>query len=1119
MKFIKLEIKNIASIGEATIDFSAAPLAAEPLFLISGATGSGKSTVLDAICLALYNTAPRLEGYGLEDYEDKEFNLEAGEQAKIGNPCQLVRRNTKEAYARLTFIGNNNQQYTATWHASRGVRNNKLKAKSILFCHETNITIDARKLFDDEIAAPGVVGLKFDEFCRTTMLAQGAFTKFLNSKGSEKSDILEKLTGTEIYSKISKYIYDTHSQKKDIYEAKKRNIEANKPLPTEERESIYAQLKEEEKKIVKFKNEIAETEKKLEWLNDYANNSTDVKTSEERLAALTSRWESPETNEEKEILKDWKATEEVRRNYSMLEKRLADSEKQNIRREELQKEHTILQYNSRAIGETIQEKKDEQQQLQQRLDNAQKDVPMYENAGAIVERMKALIKKIAEEKKTRNSIDEKEEKLKKISTDFEALKLERKEKEDALQNKTDEHNKAVEELQKQPSATDTAQRKERIEKLATTLKDIEQSEGRTRAQQERIKETEAELVKAQGEEKKIDKERKEAADECKRQEELYAAMHLRIDNHAKALRARLKIGDECPVCGEIIRNILPDNEIMELLRPIEEAKEKATNRHKKAEEVYKEIAISIRSHQRICEETAKNIESENETHKRLDAQFERLCSECGIPSQERESVYSAIEEERSKIAELQKTHETLSQKAFKLSAEKDKLVNELNLFMKKYGPTEAAMNETKSFIESDKKLLNECLKEISSMRDKLASSITIEGWEENIEESIEKLEQRAASYNRVKEKNEQMKQFITKFKDLEQRIEKMQKEASALLSASESPENVTKVIPIEDLEEEWTRIARECMLLKQEIERTNEEKKQYESLIDTFYRENTSITRERVTLLKKYDGNTIAKIEDRISTLKQERENAKSIAKECKNKRDALMLRRPELKDEESIEYLNEQKSNIENMRSESEKNVGGHIAILEKDDEKIIKTQKERKEEEILEKEANKWKRLSDILGSADGKKFKQITQSYILTQLLENANYYLRQFTKRYELTAQPGSLVILIIDRDDNDISRPANTLSGGESFMVSLALALGLSSLNRNSITPDTLFIDEGFGTLSGDCLNTVIETLEVLHSMGNRRVGIISHVNELYERIATRIEVKKRAGVSEIKIVG
>ena len=127
--------------------------------------------------------------------------------------------------------------------------------------------------------------------------------------------------------------------------------------------------------------------------------------------------------------------------------------------------------------------------------------------------------------------------------------------------------------------------------------------------------------------------------------------------------------------------------------------------------------------------------------------------------------------------------------------------------------------------------------------------------------------------------------------------------------------------------------------------------------------------------------------------------------------------------------------------------------------------------------------------------------------------------QFTSRYELIAQPGSLVILINDKDEGNTSRPTNTLSGGESFMISLALALGLSSLNNNNITPDTIFIDEGFGTLSGDCLNTVIETLEVLHCIGNRRVGIISHVNELYERISTRIEVKKCKGVSEIKIIG
>ena len=222
MKFQKIEIKNIASINEAVISFDSKPLADEPLFLICGATGSGKSTILDAICLALYGTAPRLEGYGNESYEDKKLNTGKDDNVKIGNPCQLVRRDTGEAYARLSFIGNDGLQYVATWYASRGVKkllDSKLKVESSLYCVETGITID--KDTANTISQPNVVGLKFDEFCRTTLLAQGAFTRFLNSKSSEKSDILEKLTGTEIYSNISTKIYRSFTAKNQEYETKR----------------------------------------------------------------------------------------------------------------------------------------------------------------------------------------------------------------------------------------------------------------------------------------------------------------------------------------------------------------------------------------------------------------------------------------------------------------------------------------------------------------------------------------------------------------------------------------------------------------------------------------------------------------------------------------------------------------------------------------------------------------------------------------------------------------------------------------------------------------------------------------------------------------------------------
>ena len=215
MKFIELEIKNIASIGYAKISFDEAPLCNEPLFLICGPTGSGKSTILDAVCLALYGTAPRLDGYGNESFEDKKLNVFGSDDAavRISSPYQMVRRNTGEAFARLTFIGNDDKLYTASWHAMRGTKKRldvKLKAEQSLYCHDSGTTISKKAV--DAIVSPSVIGLKFDEFCRTTLLAQGAFTRFLNSRSNEKSAILEKLTGTEIYSRISRHIYRTYDE-------------------------------------------------------------------------------------------------------------------------------------------------------------------------------------------------------------------------------------------------------------------------------------------------------------------------------------------------------------------------------------------------------------------------------------------------------------------------------------------------------------------------------------------------------------------------------------------------------------------------------------------------------------------------------------------------------------------------------------------------------------------------------------------------------------------------------------------------------------------------------------------------------------------------------------------
>ena len=179
----------------------------------------------------------------------------------------------------------------------------------------------------------------------------------------------------------------------------------------------------------------------------------------------------------------------------------------------------------------------------------------------------------------------------------------------------------------------------------------------------------------------------------------------------------------------------------------------------------------------------------------------------------------------------------------------------------------------------------------------------------------------------------------------------------------------------------------------------------------------------------------------------------------------------------------------------------------------------KKTEEKEILQKEYDKWAILNKHFGSPDGKQFRKIAQSFILGDLLEKSNYYLSRFSDRFELCSQDLSLGIFIKDKFEGNLLSPSVNLSGGEGFMVSLSLALGLAKMGDNNAFCDILFIDEGFGTLSGDCLNTVMETLEKLHRIGGRRVGVISHIADLKERISAQIQVKRKNNtVSSVQTV-
>jgi len=168
------------------------------------------------------------------------------------------------------------------------------------------------------------------------------------------------------------------------------------------------------------------------------------------------------------------------------------------------------------------------------------------------------------------------------------------------------------------------------------------------------------------------------------------------------------------------------------------------------------------------------------------------------------------------------------------------------------------------------------------------------------------------------------------------------------------------------------------------------------------------------------------------------------------------------------------------------------------------------------------RWGRLSELIGSADGKKFRNYAQQFTLDVLLGYANSHLNQLARRYRLervdNAGAPSLALMVRDQDMGGEIRSVNSLSGGESFLVSLALALGLASLSSNRVRVESLFIDEGFGSLDSDTLGVAMDALDALQSMG-RKVGVISHVQEMTERIAAKIQVRPAGGGSSAVSVG
>lgn len=1150
----KLEIHNIASIEDATIDFEAQPLTDSEVFLITGKTGAGKSTLLDAICLALYASTPRLENTSMQgEMRDNEKDI------KIKDPVQLMRRNTGEAFVRLTFIGSNGVHYEAQWSVARArnkvtgkIQNKKWALRNL----DTDFTYAKDKEIREEIAL--AIGLDFKQFCRTTLLAQGEFTRFLNSKDDEKAEILEKITGVDAYSRIGAKIFEQTVEKKKVWEDSQQKIEGIQILNDEEIAQKNNQLQQLDEQSQQLKTTLQKEQKKLRWIQQEQDFRQRKEQAKEDLAHVKAIAESDETQQQEQTIALWNHTIEARTKMNE-----AASCAKTILQQEAQLQS--LEQTFRQIqGAQSYELQQEQtialsiKSIDDYLAQEAPKVHLYENAQTLNTLIESFLKN---KKDAANNLQYANQIKKELSTQY-LPKLEKSKT--MLEECQKTYNQQV--IKAQEAETELEhlhlpQLRQQQESLKTLLNDIQTAKNLLELlheEQNRHVLSKENLVQLQNsiqdKEKQLQVLTQESHDAEIQKNALqlaYEKQRESINKWAKSIRIKLQIGDTCPVCQQRIENTLPhEDNIDALVVEAEKLYKDAENEYNKIltsqnalDADIKALKNSLANEQKVfakcCESLAKATQKAQEAAKK-------------IPEGENETqTLATLEKVSAQIAEA----EVKEKEAKKLRTLRDQKLQEYEVLRNEMLAVQQKVNDTQHRIELVEAQISLQTKDSEKAQNDIQTLIGEaeklswkNDWHTMLTEFGKEVEDGAITYKMNTEKQQklaaELKQFEEGNKNLAAVLDAIVKLMPTWGTPSKEPlmlKRIPKVLTrASELQSQITAALQQMNAAKEKEEDTKKwlkefmEKKQ-EMLKDFSDKEQEILLDENLLLqLDTFQQCDIAEKTEAINRIKQQLVSKQTVWDELEKAyqlhtgeyealfdEDEKMPIGEKMSEEESLDTrISTSIASLEAQLSELGNQRGGIIRDLEIDRSNKAKVGSLLQESAQKKADFEKWSRLNQLLGDATGNKFRRIAQSYVLASLIHSANGYMRTLSDRYILKVVPGTFVISLEDAYQGYVSRAASTLSGGESFLVSLSLALALSDIGTQ-LSVDTLFIDEGFGTLSGEPLQHAINTLRSLHSKSGRHVGIISHVEELKERIPVQIRVNQEGNNSSstIEIVG
>ncbi|MDE5970381.1 MAG: hypothetical protein K2G74_06115, partial [Muribaculaceae bacterium] len=600
--------------------------------------------------------------------------------------------------------------------------------------------------------------------------------------------------------------------------------------------------------------------------------------------------------------------------------------------------------------------------------------------------------------------------------------------------------------------------------------------------------------------------------------ERYDRARRSISDTATELRHGLKAGDNCPVCGSQIQSDLLDDAFREALKPLDEHLSTLNEADKSATSRLNDLRIAFDTTNSLLKKTSIELKSSVEELENVRGKLRKVLIDTGLTvdtpnlTAELTDRISATEflivENNKKL----KDWGEIQSKVVKASELVAELTSKLNDLKQKKSEKLTQKETIKAKLDSKTKEQETQIIESDALKERISAGLPIKlkelTFDKLVVELDSKFEKRESLNNQLAQLNDSIKLAVTMRDDIEKSLSEVK------LDDVEADVPATKE---SDLRNEVSRLTTDVAVNQSRLQDVNKEINSLKTQEQEFYSSNPNFTPEFCRKLLVLPSETVKYINNVCTSIRNSASECYSqyltALKMVKSQQDKEIESSVDIPVEDAVVRTSQLSEQVENLSV----SLGALKQKIATDDENKKRFASQREIIEKLESEVSLWNEVNSDFGGQNGERFSRVACAYALNNLIERANFYLSKFTPRYSLSPNAGSLEISIYD-NLSGYTRAFNTVSGGESFVLSLSLALALSAIQDARMVPDTIFIDEGFGTLSGDYLDRVMTTLEQLQLIEGRRVALISHVDVLRERIPVKITVTPNGNSSTVDVV-